>query len=507
MNRYTTNNGKRILIVAAILLVAWQAGSGIFGNTEAFAASNGGPSVVGNRNVFVDIVKAEKPKVVNIYTTQKPKSYGAPGGAPPHGSPRGAPPRGGPGGPQGDPNKEFFDRFFGGGGAPTPRRSLGSGFIISKDGYILTNNHVVEGADEIQVKLNDGKEYTAKIIGTDRETDIGLIKIEPDGELPTVELGESSDLDVGEWVLAIGNPFGLSHTVTVGVVSALHRNIGAGKYDNYIQTDASINPGNSGGPLYDLDGKVIGINGAILPGNQGGNIGIGFAIPINIVKSILPDLKSSRGVQRGWLGVIIQKLTPELRDALNLKDERGALVGDVSKGGPAEKADIRRGDLIIKFGEEKITSYDMLPRVVASFKPKAKVKVVLIRNGKKKTVRLRLGDLNRAMKKAEGKEEEPEEDRNNLGVMVQNITPGNKSRFGLLDDKGVVVSDIQRGGAFGIAGVQPGDVIEEVNRVAVSNITDFKKAISKSKKGDSILLAVRRGSSSNFVVVRPIESR
>jgi serine protease Do len=489
VNQSIVNNGKKILIVTVLSFAAWQATSGIAWNNEAFAASNGGPSVVGNRNVFIDIVKAEKPKVVNIYTMQKPKTRGgAPGG--PHGGPN-------------DPNREFFERFFGG-PRSTPRRSLGSGFIISKDGYILTNNHVVEGADEIQVKLNDGKEYKAKIIGTDPETDIGLIKIEPKGELPTVEFGESDDLDVGEWVLAIGNPFGLSHTVTVGVVSALHRNIGAGKYDNYIQTDASINPGNSGGPLYDLDGKVIGINGAILPGNQGGNIGIGFAIPINMVKSILPDLKSSRGVQRGWLGVIIQKLTPELREALNLKDINGALVGDISKGGPAEKADIRRGDLIIEFGGKKITSYDMLPRVVASFKPNSRVKVKLVRNGKTITVKLKLGDLTKAMKRAEGKVD-VEEDRNNLGVVVRNITPDIQRQFGLQSAQGVVVTDIQKGGAFSMAGVQPGDIIEEVNRVAVSNITEFKKAVDKTKKDDSILLAVRRGSSSNFVVVRPIE--
>lgn len=487
VNRSVAVNKKRFIVAAFLSFIIGQTASGNGKDNEAFAASNGGTTVIWNRNVFVDIVKAEKPKVVNIYTTQKPKRYG--------GSPHG--------GPGGEPNREFFERFF---GVPPsmPRRSLGSGFIISKDGYILTNNHVVEGADEIQVKLSNGKEYKAKIIGTDRATDIGLIKIEPKGDLPTVEFGDSDNLDVGEWVLAIGNPFGLSHTVTVGVVSALNRNIGAGKYDNYIQTDASINPGNSGGPLYDLDGKVIGINGAILPGNQGGNIGIGFAIPINMAALILPDLKSSRGVQRGWLGVIIQKLTPELREALNLKDVKGALIGDISKGGPAEKADIRRGDLIIQFGGEKITSYDMLPRVVASFKPNARTKVKLIRNGKTITVKVRLGDLAKVMAKAEGKQD-ADEDHSSFGVVVRNITPNIQAQFGLKSADGVVVTDVQQGGAFAMAGVQPGDVIEEVNRDRVSNISEFKKAIDKTKKGDSVLLAVRRGSSSNFVVVRPIE--
>ena len=439
------------------------------------------------KNIFVGIARQEKLKVVNIYTTSTPKQQ-----AIPHG-----------GGGPGDPNWEFFERFFGGQTPSVPRRSLGSGFIIDKEGYILTNNHVVEKADDISVKMFDGKEYTAKVIGTDPETDIGLIKIEPKEDLPVVEFGDSDELEAGEWVLAIGNPFGLTHTVTVGVVSALNRDIGAGKYDNYIQTDASINPGNSGGPLYNIEGKVVGINGAILPGGGGGNIGIGFAIPINMAKQILTDLKSAKGVSRGWLGVVIQKLTPELKKVLNLKEDHGALVGDVSKGGPAEEAGVLRGDLIVQFGDSKITDYHMLPRVVASFKPGSKVTLVVIRNGKEKKFKVKLGDLKAAFEAKKGQTPEAGEPSGNLGLLVRSLTPDIQRRYGLNTDSGVVVVEVQPSGAASKAGIQPGDVIEEVNRKPVRNAEEFNAVISRIEKEDPILLAVRRGESSNFVIVYP----
>ncbi|MBI5638308.1 MAG: trypsin-like peptidase domain-containing protein, partial [Nitrospinae bacterium] len=325
MDRFRNWNARKVFAAAAVAgIIGYLAGENRTAEI-AMAASPAKPSVSvadpGAKNIFVDIVKREKPAVVNIYTTQTPKQ--------PH-LQRG--PRG-----QYDPN-DLFNEFFGNQMPQMPRHSLGSGFILDKEGYIFTNNHVVERADEIKVKLNSGKEYDAQIVGTDPETDIALIKIQGDKDLPVVDLGDSDRLEVGEWVIAIGNPFGLSQTVTVGVVSALGRDIGAGRYDNYIQTDASINPGNSGGPLINIDGKVIGINGAILPGNQGGNIGIGFAIPINMAKQILADLKGKKGVSRGWLGVIIQAITPELQKALKLKNNTGALVGGLAPGGPAEGA-------------------------------------------------------------------------------------------------------------------------------------------------------------------------
>ncbi len=475
---FTLRQRKTLAVIVIAVVLGFMAGE-FKRETPAFAA----PPAFNPRNLFVDIVKQVKPIVVNIYTTQKPKKR-----AIPHGG--------------NDQYREFMERFFRGFGPPLPRKSLGSGFIIDKKGYIFTNNHVVEGADEVRVKLPEGKEYDAKIIGTDPETDIALIKIEPDGDLPVAILGDSDKLEVGEWVIAIGNPFGLSNTVTAGVVSALHRQIGAGKYDNYIQTDASINPGNSGGPLIDLDGRVIGINGAILPGNQGGNIGIGFAVPINMAKNILEDLKSENGVQRGWLGVVIQKLSPALRDALDLKDIKGALVGDVSPGGPAATAGIRRGDLITKFSDVKIESYEILPRAVASKKPGTTVNVEILRDGKPKTFAVKLGNLKTAMGETVAKQKMVDR-ADDIGIVVRDITPDLQNRFGLKSTDGALVANIDPGSAAAKAGIQLGDVIIELNRKPVSNLADFEKIISETSKDESMLLVIKRGSMSNYIVIPP----
>jgi serine protease Do len=271
-------------------------------------------------NIFVDIAKKQNPAVVNVSIKAKTQLSQRNFQQSP------------------DPFRDFYDKFFGEQDR-RPRRGMGSGFIIDPKGYILTNYHVVEGAEEIVVLLEDEKELTAKLIGSDSKTDIALIKIEngDNQDFPYLKMGNSENLEVGEWVVAIGNPFGLSHTVTVGVVSALGRSIGAGPYDEFIQTDASINPGNSGGPLINLNGEVIGMNTAIISGNSGGNVGIGFAIPINIAKGILQDLKEKGSVTRGWLGVMIQKITPELARSFGLDSNEGALVGDVIPDGPAER--------------------------------------------------------------------------------------------------------------------------------------------------------------------------
>ena len=298
---------------------------------------------------FADLAKKAKNSVVNISTVKVIKG-------------RGQAPM--PFGPN-DPFRDFFERFF---RDQIPKdfrqQSLGTGVIIDKEGFILTNNHVVEMADEIKVKLADEREFLAKIIGRDQKTDLALIKIDSDKPLSPLPLGDSDKLEVGEWVVAIGNPFGLGNTVTAGIVSAKYRQIGQSSYDNYIQTDASINPGNSGGPLLNTAGEVVGINTAIFS-QSGGNIGIGFAIPINMAKDLLPQLKKGK-VVRGWLGVMIQKITPELKQKLDLKDEKGALVADVTPGGPAEKAGIQRGDVIISFNGKEIKEMNELPYVVAS---------------------------------------------------------------------------------------------------------------------------------------------
>jgi len=272
--------------------------------------------------------------------------------------------------------EDFFNRFFG----DTPglkQRSLGSGFIINKDGYILTNYHVAN-ADEIDVKLINGKKFKAKVIGKDSKTDMALIKIDTWQDLPFVKLGDSDKLEIGEWVVAIGNPFGLEHTLTVGIVSAKGRVIGAGPYDNFIQTDASINPGNSGGPLINMNQEVIGINTAIIMGGQG----IGFAIPINLAKEILPQLKSRGKVIRGYLGVLIQKVTPELAESFGLREDKGALVTEVIKGSPAESAGIKQGDIILEFEGKKINNISELPRIVAKTEVGKKVEIKIFRNYK-----------------------------------------------------------------------------------------------------------------------------
>lgn len=338
---------------------------------------------------FVSLAKKLRPVVVNIATTQVSEG----GEQPQFGGPFG----------QDDPFNEFWRRFF---GAPSPRgpyrqRSLGSGFIIDRDGSILTNNHVVENAQKIVVKLADGQEYEAKVVGRDPKTDIAVIKINAKGNLPVASLGDSDRLEVGEWVMAIGNPFGLDNTVTSGIVSAKGRQIGQGPYDNFIQTDASINPGNSGGPLINLNGEVVGINTAIFS-RTGGNIGIGFAIPTNLVQELLPQLKGKGKVTRGYLGVAIQKVTPEIAGSLGMNRARGALVANVSKDGPAEKAGVAVGDVILEFDGREVTGSTDLPILVARTAVNKKVRLKVLRDKKEVTLTAAVGELKEEKAAASG---------------------------------------------------------------------------------------------------------
>ena len=500
MNRWSGYDGRKIFAAVAVAaIIGFLAGDSRSARLAVAASKNATPPAPSAsaasksaKNPFVDIVKREKPAIVNIYTTQNTKQSQK------HHQFKADPNE------QVDPYHDFLEKFFGQQmPQQTPRKSLGSGFIIDKEGYILTNNHVVERADEIRVRLDSGKEYEAQIIGTDPETDIALIKVKPDtNNLPAVELGDSDACEVGEWVIAIGNPFGLSQTVTVGVVSALGRDIGAGRYDNYIQTDASINPGNSGGPLINIEGKVIGINGAILPGNQGGNIGIGFAVPINMVKDIIADLKSTKGVSRGWMGVSLQNvITPELSKALKLSTSEGALVGDVTPDSPADKAGLKRGDVIVKFDNKEVKSSQALPRMVAKNKLGSTVEVVVARNGDRKTYKITLGDLKAGEKKAQ--QPRGEETYEELGIVVHDVTPEIEKSLDLKGVKGVVISDIDPRGAAAQAGMQRGDVIEELNRSPVANVAEFGEAMSKVKAGESVLFTVRSGKTSTFIVVQP----
>jgi serine protease Do len=442
-------------------------------------------AAIGGLPDFVSLSDKLSPAVVNISTTSQGETPQMGGQSPfGHGEPR-----------------EFwepFERFFG----PLPRhpfkqRSLGSGFIINRDGYILTNNHVIENADEIVVKLTNEKEYKAKVVGRDPKTDLALIKIDDAPDLTAVTLGDSDELRVGEWVMAIGNPFGLDHTVTAGIVSAKGRYIGQGSYDNFIQTDAAINPGNSGGPLINLKGEVVGINSAIFS-RAGGNIGIGFAIPVNLAKELLPELQTKGKVTRGWLGVLIQKVTPDIADSLGLKEAKGALVADVMKDGPAEEAGIKVGDVIVEFDGHAVKDSTELPLLVARTPVGKTVKLAVLRDKGRETMSVTIGELKEEEEVVAGGKEE------GFGLTVQPLTPDIAESLGLGPDiKGVVVSAVEPGSPADDAGLHRGDVILEVNREAVKDVASYRKALKGTAKGKSVLLLVRRGDNTIFLALKP----
>ena len=432
---------------------------------------------------FVDLAKKLGAAVVNISTTQVTET------------PEMAP---SPFGEQ-DPFGEFGRRFF---GQPLPRgpqrqKSLGSGFIIDREGYILTNNHVVDNAQRIVVRLADEKEFEAKLVGRDPKTDIAVIKINARNNLPMASFGDSDRLEVGEWVMAIGNPFGLDHTVTAGIVSAKGRVIGQGPYDSFIQTDASINPGNSGGPLINLRGEVVGINTAIFS-RTGGNIGIGFAIPINLVKELLPQLKGRGKVTRGYLGVLIQKVTPEIAESLGLEKARGALVASVSKDGPAERAGVKVGDVIVEFDGKEIKDSNDLPLVVARTAVNKAARLKVLRDKREVMLSVTVGEL---------KEEEvvaSAAEKGDLGLTVQRVTPQVAESLGLEKAEGLVVTGVEPGSAGDEAGLRRGDVILEVDRKPVKTVAEYRKVVGEaSKRGKGILFLVRRGESTLFLALKP----
>jgi serine protease Do len=435
---------------------------------------------------FAELAEHLDPSVVNISTTQVVKGQRRSTPRLPFPSPFG----------ERDPFEEFFERFFGGENPQREfrRRSLGSGFIINREGYIVTNNHVVENASDIKVSLADKEEYDAKVIGRDPKTDVALIKIEAKKDLPAASLGDSTKLRVGEWVMAIGNPFGLGHTVTTGIVSAKGRIIGAGPYDEFIQTDASINPGNSGGPLFNMNGEVVGINTAIIATGQG----IGFAIPINVAKELLVPLREKGRVVRGWLGVQVQRVTPDLAKSFGLDRERGALVADVMPDTPAAKAGIERGDIIIEFNGRKIEEMNDLPRVVASTPPNTDVPMKLLRKGQEKTVQVRVAEL-KEERVAEGGGGTLEE---NLGMTVQELTPEIARNLGVSESKGVVVTNVEDGSPADEAGIRRGDVVLEVNQKKIQTVQDYRAAISRVGGSDSLLLLVRRGNNVLYVAMK-----
>lgn len=394
---------------------------------------------------------------------------------------------------------DFFNRFYDDLPQQRPRReqSLGTGFIISADGYILTNNHVVNGADEVMVKLSDGRELKGEIKGLDEKVDLALIKISDKDKLPFAELGDSDTLEVGEWVMAIGNPFGLSHTVTAGIVSAKGRVIGNGPYDDYIQTDASINPGNSGGPLFSAQGKVIGINTAIIAGGGGG---IGFAIPVSMARTVVSQLRDSGKVTRGYLGVRFQPLTVDLARSFGLDSEKGALIASVEKDTPAERAGLKAGDVILEYDGKQINEGNELPRFVAATPIDKKVKLSIFRDGKKQEVLLVVGKL-----KDGGSETSSVSSNENdrIGITVEELSKEKADRLGLRETKGLVISEVKPGSSAEDSGVSPGSIVIEINGQRPETLAAFNAVAAKVAKGEVVRLLLRRPDNSvHYVAIK-----
>jgi len=415
---------------------------------------------------FADLAEHLLPTVVNIASTQSVQGRSS------------------------DQMEEFFKKFFEQHqGVPPPEQrptsALGSGFIIDSSGYIVTNRHVIEGADEITVRLHDDTLLKATLVGSDEKTDLALLKVEADKPLPAAKWGNSEKTRIGDWVVAIGNPFGLGGTVTAGIVSARQRDINSGPYDEYIQTDAAINRGNSGGPMFNVDGEVIGVNTAIFS-PSGGSIGIGFAIPSSLAHNVIDQLRQYGEVRRGWLGVRIQTVTDELAEGMHLKKAHGALVAAVTEGGPAEKAGIEQGDVILEFDGRSVDEMRRLPKMVAETAIGKAVGVVVWRKGKTKTFQVELGELPEEPQVAavppQDETAAPESGQlSDLGLTVQRLTPELRQQFELGEKAdGVVITEVQPGGSGAEKGLQAGDVIVEVDQEQVKTPSDVASRVQKA---------------------------
>jgi serine protease Do len=466
----------RVLAISAALVV--------WGGVSAMGAPFSKPEMVPSN--FSELAEKARPGVVNVRTVKTIKGggrvfrhfFGDPFGG-----------RRGP-----------FDEFFGPFSENEPQqefkqRSLGSGFIMDREGYIVTNNHVIEDADEIVVRLANEKEFNAKVVGRDSKTDLALIKIQDAKDLIPLEMGDSDKLQVGTWVAAIGSPFGLEQTVTAGIVSAKGRIIGSSPYDEFIQTDASINPGNSGGPLLNMEGEVVGINTAIIASGQG----IGFAIPINLAKGIVSQLKEGGEVTRGWLGVGIQDLTGELADYYGLKDQKGVLVTQVFKDDPADKAGIRVNDIVTAIDGQPVTTGRELSKIVASTAVGKKTRIDFLRDGKPKNVTVtltkRVEDEERMIRPASDESDE-------IGIRIKDLSPEIARQFGLgEEDAGVLITQVKEGSKADKAGITPGDIIKEVNHKAVANTAEYVELMKNTKKGDEISMLLKRRNS-GYVAVK-----
>src|SRR6266853_1092521 len=497
-------SGRSKFLAGALVVLLGLAGWGVARASQKFftpgvhismklADPAEGPSKTG----FAPVVKSVLPDVVNISTSKVVKGSNRPNieGEFPDGMP------------------PFFQQFFGQqfghnepqfGPNPENRSpghrdqredSLGSGVIVSPDGYILTNNHVIDGATDVRVTLADKRQLKATIVGSDPKTDIAVLKVEGTG-FPTITVGDSSKLQVGDYALAIGDPFGVGQTVTMGIVSALNRgNLGIEDYENFIQTDAPINPGNSGGALVNDRGELVGINTAILSHGSGGNEGIGFAIPINMARSVMSQILDHGKVNRAYLGIMVQDITPGISKAMNLKEMKGVLVGDVSPNGPAQKSGIQRGDMILEVNGTPMEDSRELRNTISMMDPTATVKLKLMRDGSPKDVTVKLGDL--PTDKEQAKTEEGSSEKALDGVTVENLDAQSARQLGLpATTSGVVVTDINPSSPLASAGLRRGDVIQEVNHQPVKNVAQLEEAVRKA--GNNPLLLVNRKGTTLF---------
>ena len=471
---------KMKFIQRLLLFLAWAILFPAHNPHDDFAYASNGDTAVS----FSEIARLVGPSIVNIRTEKNARDVGR---VFRHFGPQ----------PYGEEDPfDFFEKYFG----TDPQKefkqqSLGSGFVIDEKGYIVTNNHVIEAADEIQVRLKDGKEYDAEIIGRDPNTDIALIRVSAAAGIPAVQFGDSDSLAVGEWVVAIGNPFGLEHTVTAGIVSAKGRVIGSGPYDDFIQTDASINPGNSGGPLIDLKGRVVGINTAIISSAQG----IGFAVPINLAKGIIAQLRETGEVTRGWLGVAIQDITPEMADYYGVEKKVGVLVTEVFEGDPAALGGIRPRDVIISINGLPVETSRDLTRTIAGIQVGNTARIEAVRNRETHAFDVTIAKRDEAALAARSTDWDAKED--DLGIQVLDLTPDVAERLNIAPGDGVIITEVAADSKAEAAGFLAGDVVKEINHETIRTIRDYHDRVTRASAGEMLHFFIRRADQ-GFIVIK-----
>ena len=499
MKSYSILSAARKTLVAATAALVVGTSAVSFAAAQPQSYANGPASVA-------DLAEGLLGAVVNISTSQIVKGSEGPGAVPM------------PQLPEGSPFQDFFNDFFkdkgGNKGGSQKVQSLGSGFVIdANEGIVVTNNHVIADADDIEVNFSDGVTLKAKLIGTETKTDIAGLKVDPKGhKLTAVKFGDSNKMRIGDWVMAIGNPFGLGGTVTLGIVSARNRDINSGPYDDFIQTDAAINRGNSGGPLFNMNGEVIGINTAIIS-PSGGSIGIGFSIPAQLAAGVVEQLRQFGETRRGWLGVRIQPVTSDIAESLGMKEPKGALVAGIIKGGPVDNGTIQAGDVITKFDGKDIAETRDLPRVVAESPVGKAVDVVIVRKGKEQTVKVTLGRLEDGEKLASADESKPSDSKGApvaaasvLGMSIGELNDETRSKFGIAADvSGVVITDVAKDSAASERGIQPGEVITEIAQESVSkpkDVMDRIAALKQQGRKNALLMLASKTGELRFVTIR-----